>query len=84
MLEPSSSEVIWIVVVAFLVALILSIAMGANDVANSFGTSVGSGVITLRQCFVLASIFEISGEWHHLNISQRHDGYFIVYSRTSL
>lgn len=61
MLEPSSSEVIWIVVVAFLVALILSIAMGANDVANSFGTSVGSGVITLRQCFVLASIFEISG-----------------------
>jgi len=61
MLEPSSPEVIWIVVVAFLVALLLAIAMGANDVANSFGTSVGSGVITLKQCFVLATIFEIAG-----------------------
>ena len=61
MLEPSSPEVIWIVAVAFVMAMILAIAMGANDVANSFGTSVGSGVITMRQCFVLATIFEIAG-----------------------
>lgn len=35
--------------------------MGANDVANSFGTSVGSGVITLRQCWVMGTVFEILG-----------------------
>ena len=34
---------------------------GANDVANSFSTAVGSGTLTLRQAVVVASVFEFTG-----------------------
>lgn len=52
---------IWMLVVGFIIAFILAFGIGANDVANSFGTSVGAKVLTLRQAFVLACIFEILG-----------------------
>ena len=55
------SEYIWIVVVGFIVAFVLCLGIGANDVANTFGTSVGAKVLTLRQACVLATIFETAG-----------------------
>lgn len=52
---------LWMVIVGFIIAFILAFSVGANDVANSFGTAVGSGVVTLRQACILASIFETTG-----------------------
>ncbi|KAG9270696.1 sodium-dependent phosphate transporter 2 isoform X2 [Astyanax mexicanus] len=52
---------LWMVIIGFIIAFVLAFSVGANDVANSFGTAVGSGVVTLRQACILASIFETLG-----------------------
>ncbi|KAG5322604.1 S20AA protein, partial [Pseudoatta argentina] len=58
---PYDENLIWIVVIGFIVAFVLAFGIGANDVANSFGTSVGAGVLTIFQACALATVFEIAG-----------------------
>ena len=42
-------------------ALYMTWGIGANDVANAMGTSVGSGAIRLRTAILIAAVFEFGG-----------------------
>jgi PiT family inorganic phosphate transporter len=42
-------------------AMYMAWAIGANDVANAMGTSVGSGALTIRHAVIVAAVLEFSG-----------------------
>lgn len=49
------------VALALVFGLYMTWGIGANDVANAMGTSVGSGAVTVTQAIVIAAIFEFAG-----------------------
>jgi PiT family inorganic phosphate transporter len=49
------------IILAAVFGLFMAWGVGANDVANAMGTSVGSGAITIRQAILIAVIFEALG-----------------------
>ncbi len=51
----------WFIGLAALFGLYMTWGIGANDVANAMGTSVGSGAITVKQAIIIAAIFEFAG-----------------------
>jgi len=52
-----------LVALAGVVGFIMAWGIGANDVANAMGTSVGAKAITLKQAILIAMVFEFSGAY---------------------
>ena len=50
-----------LIIVILLTGFYLAWNIGANDVANAMGTSVGSGALTLRQAVIVAALLEFAG-----------------------
>lgn len=51
----------WFLGIAIVFGLYMTWGIGANDVANAMGTSVGSGAISVKQAIIIAAIFEFAG-----------------------
>lgn len=49
------------IILAGTLGLFMAWGIGANDVANAMGTSIGSKVLTMKQAVIVAAIFEFSG-----------------------
>ncbi|KAL3147387.1 hypothetical protein ABBQ32_002865 [Trebouxia sp. C0010 RCD-2024] len=54
-------EYLWIFVVSVFLAVFVAWGIGPNDVANSFGSSVGTKAFTMGQAVVVAGICEFLG-----------------------
>jgi PiT family inorganic phosphate transporter len=52
-----------LVIFAAIVGFLMAWGIGANDVANAMGTSVGSKALTIKQAIIIAMIFEFSGAY---------------------
>jgi PiT family inorganic phosphate transporter len=51
------------IVLACIFGFFMAWGVGANDVANAMGTSVGSRAVTIKQAFLIAAIFEFAGAY---------------------
>ncbi|RUR33273.1 inorganic phosphate transporter [Vreelandella andesensis] len=51
------------IILACVFGFFMAWGVGANDVANAMGTSVGSKAITIKQAIIIAVIFEFLGAW---------------------
>lgn len=51
----------YMVILAIIFGLYMTWGIGANDLANAMGTSVGAGAVTIKQAICIAIVFEFLG-----------------------
>ncbi|NTS78331.1 inorganic phosphate transporter [Catenovulum sp. SM1970] len=54
---------VMLIAFAAIVGFFMAWGIGANDVANAMGTSVGSKALTIKQAIIIAMIFEFAGAY---------------------
>ena len=52
-----------LIILACIFGVFMAWGVGANDVANAMGTSVGSRALTIKQAIIVAMIFEFCGAY---------------------
>jgi PiT family inorganic phosphate transporter len=52
-----------LIILAAVFGFLMAYGVGANDVANAMGTSVGSKALTIKQAIFIAAIFEFAGAY---------------------
>ena len=53
----------WFIVLVCIFGFLMAWGVGANDVANAMGTSVGSKALTIKQAILIAMVFEFAGAY---------------------
>ena len=73
-MEIIASHGFILLTLACVFGLFMAWGIGANDVANAMGTSVGSRALTLKQAIIIAAIFEFAGAYlacKYINLIQK-------------
>jgi len=60
-LDYTNHSQVMLFILATLFGVFMAFNISGNDVANSFGTSVGAGTLTIKQALLVAAVFEVSG-----------------------
>lgn len=56
---PPLVHSVFMLAVTITFVLFMAFSIGGNDVANSFGISVGTGTLSMKQALMVAAVFEV-------------------------